>query len=132
MILTKSYTLSLIYATLFLEVFHLRVKHVPLDKQSKQKRKEYYATQRQDWGDINPVTRVTPNLKAYNRKKNGQWYCKYEPLSVLFFVQYFLKEIAASKIICSQRLYMNPCIEVAQCRQDNCSYRLISDGDRSR
>ena len=52
----------------------MKNKYVPLDKQSKRKRKEYYAAQRRDWGDVNPITRMTPNLKAYNRKKSGQRY----------------------------------------------------------
>ena len=55
-------------------------KYVPLDKQSKQKRKEYYANRRKDWGGLNPVTRKPPNPKAYKRKKSGQRH-DHEPLS---------------------------------------------------
>ena len=43
---------------------------IPLSKQSKQKKKEYYASKRGSWGDINPVTRKPPNPKAYNRAKS--------------------------------------------------------------
>jgi len=42
---------------------------IPLSKQSKHKQKEYHASKRGSWGDINPVTRKPPNPKAYNRAK---------------------------------------------------------------
>ena len=42
---------------------------IPLSKQSKQKQKEYHASKRGSWGEINPVTRKPPNPKAYVRKK---------------------------------------------------------------
>jgi len=71
------------------EVFRLKQKYVPLDKQSKRKRKEYYTAQRRDWGDVNPVTRMTPNPKAYNRKKSGQRY-EHEPLPGLFYYCRFI------------------------------------------
>jgi len=45
---------------------------IPLKKQSKQKQKEYHASKRGIWGDINPVTRKPPNPKAYDRKKIGK------------------------------------------------------------
>ena len=45
---------------------------IPLKKQSKQKQKEYHATKRGSWGEINPVTRKPPNPKAYNRRKTGE------------------------------------------------------------
>jgi hypothetical protein len=63
----------------------LKQKYVPLDKRSKRSQKEYYAAQRKDWGGINPVTRKTPNLKAYNRKKPCQWY-EYEPFAGVFYI----------------------------------------------
>lgn len=37
---------------------------------------EIYMGIRKDWGEINPVTRIIPNKKAYNRKrkhKNKDW-----------------------------------------------------------
>ena len=55
----------------------MKQKHIPLDKQSKRKQKEYHATQRKGWGDVNPVTRVVPNAKAYNRKKSKQRWGEY-------------------------------------------------------
>jgi len=58
----------------------MKQKYVPIDKLSKKKKKEYYASQRKDWGELNPVTRKTPNPRAYKRKKSGQRY-EYEPLS---------------------------------------------------
>ncbi len=60
----------------------MKQKHVPLDKQSKRKRKAYYTKQRRDWGEINPVTKTTENPKAYNREKYRQRYDEYEPLPV--------------------------------------------------
>jgi hypothetical protein len=50
----------------------MKKRFIPLDKQSKQKQREFYAARRSDWGGINPVTRKPPNPKAYNRKKTGQ------------------------------------------------------------
>ena len=59
----------------------MKQKYVPLDKRSKREQKEYHSAQRKDWGTLNPITRKNPNLKAYNRKKAGQW-CEYEPCPV--------------------------------------------------
>jgi len=62
----------------------MQQKYIPLDKQSKRRQREYHATQRKNWGDVNPVTRVVPNAKVYNRKKSKQRY-EYEPgLDFLF------------------------------------------------
>ena len=41
----------------------------PLDKQSKKKQKEFYDKQRGSWYGINPVSRIVPNGKAYDRNK---------------------------------------------------------------
>ena len=60
-------------------------KHIPLDKQSKRKQREYYAALRRDWGILNPVSRKTANQKAYNRKKSGKRH-EYEPLPGFCFV----------------------------------------------
>lgn len=48
----------------------MKKKHVPLEKQSKRKQKEFHATGRRDWGEFKPWTRKAPNLKAYCRKKS--------------------------------------------------------------
>jgi hypothetical protein len=53
-------------------------KFVPLEKQSKRQQKEYHASRRKDWGELNPVTRVVPSAKIYKRKKSGQRY-EHEP-----------------------------------------------------
>lgn len=42
---------------------------VPIEKQSKKVRRELYSKQRGTWGAINPVTRKSPDPKAYKRKK---------------------------------------------------------------
>jgi len=56
----------------------MKQNHIPLDKQSKRRKKKYHAAQRRDWGNLNPVTRKPPNPKAYNRKKSKQRY-EHEP-----------------------------------------------------
>ena len=42
---------------------------IPLCKQSKKAKKEYYAKQRGSWNGISPVTRTVPNGKAYDRNR---------------------------------------------------------------
>ena len=42
---------------------------IPLEKQSKRKQKEYFASKRGDWGLVDPVTKVIPSKKRYDRKK---------------------------------------------------------------
>lgn len=45
-------------------------KHlVPLAKQSEKQRRVFYAARRNTWGGWNPVTRVRPSGKVYDRKK---------------------------------------------------------------
>ena len=44
------------------------IKIIPLNKQSKKAQKEYYKQQRNDWGEVNPISKVIPNKKAYKRK----------------------------------------------------------------
>lgn len=43
--------------------------YVPIEKISKKARRELYKKQRGTWGAINPVTRKSPDPKAYKRKK---------------------------------------------------------------
>lgn len=45
--------------------------YISIDKRSKKAKKEYYSSQRNSWGNLNPVTRTMPNGKAYNRKKKN-------------------------------------------------------------
>ena len=47
-------------------------KYVSLDKRSKKAQREYHAKQRRTWGELNPVTRIVPSGKTYNRKKEKQ------------------------------------------------------------
>lgn len=42
---------------------------IPLDKQSKKNKKAYYAGQRGSWHEVNPVTRIVPGGKVYQRAK---------------------------------------------------------------
>lgn len=42
---------------------------VPLEKQSKKAQREFHKQQRGSWCSVNPVSRVVPNKKVYNRKK---------------------------------------------------------------
>ena len=47
-------------------------RYVPLSKKSKKEQKKFHAMQRCTWNGLNPVTRIVPNGKAYNRKKQKQ------------------------------------------------------------
>jgi len=62
----------------------LKQRYIPLNKRSKREQKEYFASRRGSWGDVNPVTKKPPNPKAYNRKKSNHRY-EHEPL-IGFFV----------------------------------------------
>ena len=42
---------------------------VPLNKQSKKKQRAYHARQRGSWYGLNPVTRIVPNRKGYDRER---------------------------------------------------------------
>lgn len=44
-------------------------KFVPYEKQQKKKKKEADKKKRGTWGDQNPVTKVIPSKKGYNRKE---------------------------------------------------------------
>lgn len=44
-------------------------KFVPISKQSKKNQRKAAASKRNTWNGLNPVTRVPPNSKAYNRAK---------------------------------------------------------------
>ena len=55
------------------------MKMIPLSKQSKAKQREFHAAKRGSWNGVNPVSRVLPNGKAYDRNKmkkvERQSYC---------------------------------------------------------
>ena len=44
-------------------------KFIPLDKQSKKRRKEADRAKRADWGLVNPVTRVVKDKTKYDRNR---------------------------------------------------------------
>lgn len=58
-------------------------KFTPFEKLSKKKQREINAQKRGSWNGINPVTRKTENVKAYNRKRARKWDYD-DPVSVLF------------------------------------------------
>lgn len=47
-------------------------KFVPQDKMSKKAQKELNDKKRGTWGNTNPVTKVQPNKKAYDRKRDSK------------------------------------------------------------
>lgn len=57
-------------------------KFIPYEKLSKKEKKALDALRRGSWGDVNPVTRKSPNPKAYNRRKAQNW--RDDSNSVLF------------------------------------------------
>ena len=61
----------------------MKQRYIPLEKRSKREQREYHASRRGNWGAVNPVTRTTPNPKAYYRKKSGQRY-EHEPIARIF------------------------------------------------
>lgn len=48
-------------------------KFIAYEKLSKKKRRELDAAKRGSWNGVNPVTRKSPNPKAYNRQKARKW-----------------------------------------------------------
>ena len=42
-------------------------KMIPLAKQSKARQREYYTAKRGSWNGVNPVTRIVPSGKVYDR-----------------------------------------------------------------
>ena len=45
------------------------LKTIPLNKQSKKQQRAYYAAKRGSWNGVDPVTRVVPNKKVYDRNR---------------------------------------------------------------
>ena len=60
------------------------MKFIPFDKLSKKEQKKRNQAKRGDWKDVNPITKVVPSKKIYNRKKVD----KYRP-------SFFIRRIAA-------------------------------------
>ena len=48
-------------------------KFIPYEKLSKKKKREMDARKRTTWGPLNPVTRRSPDPRAYNRQKARRW-----------------------------------------------------------
>ena len=47
-------------------------KFIPISKKTKKQQKEYYSKHRNTWNGLNPVTRIVPNGKGYDRNKQKQ------------------------------------------------------------
>ena len=45
------------------------LKTIPLTKQSKKQQRAFYAAKRGSWNGVNPVTRVVPSKKLYDRNR---------------------------------------------------------------
>ncbi len=48
-------------------------KYIPYEKLSKRAKREADAARRGSWNGVNPVTRKSPDPKAYNRQKARKW-----------------------------------------------------------
>lgn len=48
-------------------------KFIPYEKLSKKAKRELDRKKRGTWGGLNPVTRMPPNPRAYNRRKAQKW-----------------------------------------------------------
>ncbi|MDE5916767.1 MAG: hypothetical protein K2G62_01410 [Oscillospiraceae bacterium] len=44
-------------------------KFIPYEKLSKKEKKRLDLLKRKDWGNVNPVNKVMPDKKKYNRKE---------------------------------------------------------------
>ena len=75
-------------------------KYISLDKRSKKAQKEYYAGFRRTWDGVNPETRIMPNGKAYNRKKDKEKLRKSDCLfAVAFFMKIFMKNRSLTSVL---------------------------------
>ncbi len=45
---------------------------IPLAKQSKARQREYHAARRGSWNGVNPVSRIVPSGRAYDRNRIKQ------------------------------------------------------------
>jgi hypothetical protein len=48
------------------------MKLIPIEKQSKNVRRKYYAAKRGSWNGLSPVTRIVRSRKAYDRNRIRQ------------------------------------------------------------
>ena len=63
-------------------------KFIPYEKLSKKEKRRIDQARRQTWGDLNPVTRLPMNSKAYNRKKSQAWKRELPPAACDFFLTF--------------------------------------------
>ena len=77
-------------------------KYIPLNKKSKKEQKKYHLKQRNTWG-MNPVTRIVPNGKGYDRnklkaaeRKNSR---RYDDPTVLFLKVLFSRSYGEKLLI---------------------------------
>ena len=47
-------------------------KYIPIDKQTKKKKKAFDKLMRRFWGEIKPATKEMKNKKAYDRKREKE------------------------------------------------------------
>lgn len=59
-------------------------KFIPFAKLSKKSQQAINKSRRKNWGNIDPVTKLPANAKAYNRKKARAWKDTF-PTSELFY-----------------------------------------------
>lgn len=59
-------------------------KFIPFAKLSKKAQQVINQNRRKNWGSIDPITKRSPNSKAYNRKKAQAWKDTF-PTSELFY-----------------------------------------------
>lgn len=45
------------------------MKNIPMKKRSKREQKAFHAAQRGSWNGVNPISRIVPDKKKYDRKK---------------------------------------------------------------
>lgn len=74
-------------------------KFIPYDKLSKKEKRKRNAMMRNTWGALNPVTRKSPNPKAYNRKKARKWMD--DPYSVPYFYSCCCSSASSAALSCS-------------------------------
>ena len=71
-------------------------KFIPDEKLSKKEKCKIDQAKRQNWGELNPVTRKLENSKAYNRKKSQAWKRELPPDACVFFLTFCLFPLTIS------------------------------------
>ena len=60
-------------------------KFISYEKLSKKEKRKIDQAKRQNWGELNPVTRKPVSSKAYNRRKTQNWTREVPPNPVFLF-----------------------------------------------